>query len=47
MIYASYRKLYKELKNGTKILVGQALFKLRTKKVKMLFLNNILTFKNQ
>ena len=28
MIYASYSKMSKELKNGIKILVGQAVFKL-------------------
>ena len=26
--YASYKKLFKELKNGIEILVGQAIFKL-------------------
>ena len=26
--YASYKKLFKELKNGIEILVGQAVFKL-------------------
>ena len=36
-IYASYTKLIKELKNGIEILVGQALFKLAIKTVKMLF----------
>ena len=34
---ASYSKLSKELKNGIKILVGHAVFKLLTKTVKMLF----------
>ena len=33
--YASYSKLFKELKNGIEILVGQAVFKIKT--VKMLF----------
>ena len=34
---ASYGKLFKELKNGIEILVGQALCKLWIKTVKMLF----------
>ena len=34
---ASYSKLFKELKNGIEILVGQAVFKLKIKTVKMLF----------
>ena len=33
------KKLLKELKNGIKILVGQAVFKLQIKTVKMLFLD--------
>ena len=33
----SYSKLFKELKNGIKILVGQAVFKLWIKTVKMMF----------
>ena len=37
MIYASYSKLPKKLKNGTEIWVGQAVFKLWIKTVKMLF----------
>ena len=37
MIYASYSKLFKELKNGIEILVGQAVFKLWIKTIKMLF----------
>ena len=37
MIYASYSKLSKELKNGIEILEGQAVFKLWIKIVKMLF----------
>ena len=37
MIYASYGKLFKELKNGIEILVGQAIFKLWIKTIKMLF----------
>ena len=36
-IFASYSKLSKELKNGTGILVGQAVCKLWIKTVKMLF----------
>ena len=36
-IYESYSKLYKELKNVIQILVGQAVFKLWIKIVKMLF----------
>ena len=35
--YSSYSKLFKELKNGIEILVGQADFKLLIKTVKMLF----------
>ena len=35
MNYASYKKLFKELKNGIEILVGQAVFKLKIKTVKM------------
>ena len=31
--------MFKELKNGIEILVGQAVFKLRIKTVKMLFLD--------
>ena len=37
MIYASYSKLFKELKNSIEILVGQAVFKLWIKTIKMLF----------
>ena len=37
MIYASYSKLPKQLKNGIEILVGQAVFKLWIKTFKMLF----------
>ena len=37
MIYASYSKLFKELKNGIEISVGQAIFKLWIKTIKMLF----------
>ena len=37
MIYASYSKLPKKLKNGIEILVGQAVFKLWIKTVKILF----------
>ena len=33
------KKLFKEFKNGIDILVGQAVFKLQIKKVKMLFLD--------
>ena len=36
MIYAFYNKLPKKLKNGIEILVGQAVFKLWIKTVKML-----------
>ena len=36
-MYASYGKLPKELKNGTEIFVDQAIFKLWTKTVKLLF----------
>ena len=39
MNYASYKKLIKELKNGIEILVGQAVFKLQIKTVKMLILD--------
>ena len=34
---ASYSKLFKKLKNGTEIVVGQAVFKLWIETVKMLF----------
>ena len=37
MIYASYGKLRKKLKNGIEIFVGQAAFKLWIKTIKMLF----------
>ena len=37
MIYASYNKLSKELKDGIKMLVGQAVLKLWIKPVKMMF----------
>ena len=37
MIYASYSKLSKELKNRIEILVGQVVFKLWIKTVKILF----------
>ena len=37
--YASYKKLFKELKNGIEISVGQAVFKLQIKTVKILFLD--------
>ena len=37
IIYASYSKLSKELKNGIEILVGPAVIKLWIKKVKILF----------
>ena len=33
------KKLFKELKNGIEVLVGQAVFKLQIKTVKMLFLD--------
>ena len=36
-MYASYSKLFKELKNGIENLVGQAVFKLWVKSVKMFF----------
>ena len=36
-MYASYSKLSKELKNGTEILVGQVVFKLWIKTVKIIF----------
>ena len=39
MNYASYKKLFKELKNGIEILIGQAIFRLQIKTVKMLFLD--------
>ena len=39
MNYASYKKFFKELKNGIKILVGQAVFKLQIKTVDVLFLD--------
>ena len=42
MNYAFYKELFKELKNGIEILVGQAVFKLQIKKVKMLFLDQLL-----
>ena len=35
MNYASYKKMFKELKNGIKVLVDQAVFKLQIKTVKM------------
>ena len=35
--YASYKKMFKELRNGIQILVGQAVFKLQIKTVKMDF----------
>ena len=34
---ASYDKLFKEFKNGIEILIGQVLFKLWIKTVKMMF----------
>ena len=34
-----WKKLFKELKNGIEILVGQAIFKLQIKRVKMLCLD--------
>ena len=37
--YDSYNKLFKELKNGIEILVGQAVFMLQIKTVKMLVLD--------
>ena len=37
MTYTPYSKLFKELKNGTEILVGKAVLKLWIKTVKMLF----------
>ena len=37
MIYASYSKLFKELKNDFEILVDQVIFKLWIKTIKMLF----------
>ena len=39
MNYASYKNLFKELKNGIEILVGQAVFNLQIKTVKMLLLD--------
>ena len=39
MQYVSYKKLFKELKTGTEILVGKAVFELLIKTVKMLFLD--------
>ena len=39
MNYASYKKVFKELKNGIEILVSQAVFKLQIRTVKMLFLD--------
>ena len=39
MSYASCQKLFKELKNGIEILVGQAVLKLQIKTVKMLYLD--------
>ena len=39
MNYASYKKMFKELKNGFEILVGQAFFKFLIKTVKKLFLD--------
>ena len=33
------KKMFKELKNGIEILVGQAVFKLQTKTIKMLLLD--------
>ena len=39
--YASYRKLFKEFKNGIEILVGQVVFMLQIKTVKMLFSGSI------
>ena len=36
-MYASYSKLFKEIKNGIEILVIEAVFKLWIKTVKMLF----------
>ena len=37
--YASYKKVFKELENGIEILVGQAVFKLYVKTIKMLVLD--------
>ena len=37
IMYASYSKLFKELKNGIEIVVGQAAFKLWIKTVEILF----------
>ena len=39
MNYASYSKMLKELKNGIEILVGQAVFRLQIKTIKILFLD--------
>ena len=39
MNYASYSKLFKELKNGIEIIVSQAVFELQIKTVKMLLLD--------
>ena len=39
MNYESYKELSKELKNGIDILVGQAVFELQIKTVKMLLLD--------
>ena len=36
-MYAYYSKLFKELKNGIEILVGQAVYKLSIKTFKILF----------
>ena len=40
MNYESYKELSKELKNGIEILVGQAVFELQIKTVKMLLCIN-------
>ena len=39
MNYASFKELLMELKDGAKILVGQAFFKLQIKTVKMSWLD--------
>ena len=39
MNYASYKKLFTKFKNGIEILVGQVVFKLQIKTVKMLVLD--------
>ena len=39
MNYASYTKMFNELKYGIEILIGRAVFKFQIKTVKMLFLN--------